>query len=407
MRVESGCVVTYTLLIRDPDGSLVRSPDTAMTYVHGHTEVLAEVGAALEGCQEGDHVTVDAEMPGDGPPPLAGQRLTFELDVVHVRRATDNELTHKTVIPFPLDVLNTRDFPGDIGVDMLRFARDCMFPPWPWGHWLYGRLLAEQCGPLDGDLIELGVGLGGTSMFMASRCPDRHVYALDTFTGLPSPDATHDNPYFVAELYRGASAPLVEHVKARLKAENLQDRVTLLQGRFKDTLPQLAEDQKFCLAHLDSDLYASVFTSLEGIWDRMVDGGVVVFDDYFHPAQGPARACSDFFNQRGIRPIYQVVFPYGVFVIKGREVPDRRHRSIDGNTYSFDWLRTDVFLRDALEQSAQRCVPNSRAKANADRLLGVLTAQTWRTSDIYAYWSSLEDFWDTIAFGFTEADLGR
>ncbi len=348
-------------------------------------------------------VEVDAErVVFDANHPLAGQRVGFEIEVVAAREATPEEVRAGQPLPFPLDLFARRAFPGEVGDLMRQFATVSMCPPFPWGHWQMARLVRERCAALQGDVIELGVGLGGMSMLLGSLFRDsgRRVFALDTYAGLPPPDPERDNPYFLEGLYRGTD-PLLDRLRGALARHDLDEVVTPLPGLFADTLQALPPDARFCLAHLDSDLYRSVRDSLEGVWDRVVPGGAVVIDDFFHHGQGPARACADFFNARGLRPVHHVLFPYAVCVIKGEEAPSRWWRSLDGNAYSFAWMRKDALLREAVEASVARCAPSTRAHANAARLLALLSAPADRNADLYDYQAALEDFWDGIAAGFS------
>jgi O-methyltransferase len=225
------------------------------------------------------------------------------------------------------------------------------------------------------------------------------VYSLDTFAGLPAPDNVLDNPYWRPGLYTGV-VPLGPRLKRLAEEHGLDDTIVIKEGLFADTLPTLPVETRCCFAHLDSDLYTSVMDSLNGVYDRMVDGGILIFDDFFHHAQGPARAASDFFNKRGISPVYHVVFPYSVGIIKGDKTASRGSRSLDGNTYSFDWLYNDKLFRGVVEESIARCTPGTRQKQNAQRLLKVITTEEERPSNLYAYFSAMEDFWSSMAEGF-------
>ncbi len=144
-----------------------------------------------------------------------------------------------------------------------------------------------------------------------------------------------------------------------------------MKGFFEDALPQLDPDRRFCFVHIDADLYSSVLCALEQLYDRVVAGGVIAIDDFFHPGQGPARATAEFFNSRGLTPLYHVGFPYSVFVIK--EDWGRVLRSLDGNAYSLEWLRSDDHFLATLERSRKRARrQNSRARENCTRLLDTL-----------------------------------
>ncbi len=66
-------------------------------------------------------------------------------------------------------------------------------------------------------------------------------------------------------------------------------------GRFEDTLPSLG-DRQYCFAHIDCDTYRSHMQCLIALYDKLTDGGVIVFDDYGSAAwPGVAASIDDFF----------------------------------------------------------------------------------------------------------------
>jgi O-methyltransferase len=271
-----------------------------------------------------------------------------------------------------------------------------MIPPYPWGEWLYGELLERHCPGLEGDVVEAGVGNGGMSIFFALTLKDlgveKRVLAADSFQGLPDPHPVKDNPYFSRGEYgRDTGASLEQELWLAAAALGVGDAVVPVSGFFEDTLPHLDEGQSFCFAHVDADLYESVRCALECLYDRVVDGGMIAIDDFFHPGQGPARAAAEFFGTRGIQPVYHVTFPYAVVVVKGAAAA-RSRRSVDGNTYSFEWLRRDTAFVDAVARSAERA--DGRARENAELLLELLDADVDRRSDVYDYWRALEEFFE-------------
>lgn len=305
---------------------------------------------------------------------------------------------------FPFDLFNNDRMPGAIG-ELLRATRHLsMFPPFPWGQWLYGRLLRDRWLALPGDLIELGVGLGGMSIFLGSLVKEtgKRVWSFDSFVGLPTPDPAKDNPCFKEGDYgpRPDAPDLLERFQAAINHFGLKGTVIPLKGLFTETLELLPTGQHFCLVHLDSDIYDSVLVSLERVYERVVEGGVIIIDDYFHHAQGAMRAAADFFNSRRIRPIYHVSFPYSVFMFKGEEAERSQKRSLDGNTYSFDWLRRDTHfmrvLRLSMEKAGRDC-EDGRSFQNRSMLLELLGSRESHSSDIYVYWRAMESFWDSFA----------
>jgi O-methyltransferase len=275
-----------------------------------------------------------------------------------------------------------------------------MVPPFPWGHWLYAREFERRCSRLDGDVIEAGVGLGGTSIFIALLIKQlglsKRVVSVDTFTGLPAPNQRKDNPYFISGEYApAADQDALQKFWLESAAAGVVDAIEPVTGLFADVLPSVAADSAFCFAHIDADLYDSVYVALDCLYDSVVPGGLIVVDDFFHPAQGSLRAATEFFNERGVMPLYHVVFPYSVGVIKGEQADQRPARSVDGNAYSLDWLRSDEFFVASVAASKERS-SDGRAKRNADLLCGLLQPASPRYDDIYDYWRALEAFWEWI-----------
>jgi len=62
-------------------------------------------------------------------------------------------------------------------------------------------------------------------------------------------------------------------------AENGLDNTIFLKGLFVDTFKQIL-DKKFCFAYVDSDVYLSIKQCIEFLKNRMVSGGIIMFDDY-------------------------------------------------------------------------------------------------------------------------------
>jgi hypothetical protein len=312
---------------------------------------------------------------------------------------------------YPFDVFATSDFPAPLGQLIERVRPVSMFPPYPWGQWTYGRVFSERCGELPGDVLEAGVGMGGMSFFFALLSEqlghDRLVFSVDTFDGLPAPDAQRDNPYFREGLYGPESAqsdPLsalfaksdnaaLECFQMRAAEFGVSERVVAVQGLFEDVLPDVAPGRTFSFVHIDGDLFSSVYSALDALWDRVDEGGVVAIDDFFHPGQGPLRATAQFFNERGATPVYHVAYPYSVFLIK--EEWGRPTRAVDGNAYSLEWLRNDARFIEALRTSLRNSRGDARAKSNCKLLLDVLREPA-HEAEIYDYWRSLEQFWSSI-----------
>ncbi len=154
----------------------------------------------------------------------------------------------------------------------------------------------EQVAALEGDLLEVGVWRGGSGCLVATcareRCPDASVYLCDTFEGVVKAGA-EDNEFVGGEL-SDTSASRVRDLAHRLGLDNL----TVVEGVFPDETADRVPVSKLRFAHIDVDVYESARDSFLWIWDRLVPGGVVVFDDYgFHDCEGVTR----FVNEIALR----------------------------------------------------------------------------------------------------------
>lgn len=138
--------------------------------------------------------------------------------------------------------------------------------------------LLEQVRHLEGDILEVGVWRGGSACLIAKKCllekiPAR-VYLCDTFRGLVK-TSEKDSNYTGGE-HADTSVELVEGLLKENGLENFQ----ILQGIFPDETAGAIAGKKFRLCHIDVDIYQSAKETFGWVWQRMVPGGVVVFDDY-------------------------------------------------------------------------------------------------------------------------------
>lgn len=155
---------------------------------------------------------------------------------------------------------------------------------------------------LPGAIVECGVWNGGSSAMMAAACRDtgaqRDFWLFDSFEGLPPP-TEKDSAIERANYFKGwnkGSIVSVERIFDRLGLP--LGRVHFVKGWFEQTIPA-ATVQEIALLHIDADWYESVTLVLSTLYDRVVPGGYVVFDDY-NFWEGCTRAAHDFLDSRGI-----------------------------------------------------------------------------------------------------------
>lgn len=173
--------------------------------------------------------------------------------------------------------------------------------------------LVEQVKPLNGDIIEVGVWKGGTGGLLAKKSEleglDATIYLCDTFQGVVK--AGPEDSFYAGGEHSDASRDAVE---ALLRSMELKG-VTILAGVFPDETGHLIPaDRVFRLCHIDVDVYQSAKDVLGWVWDRMVTGGVVVFDDYgFFQCEG----VTTLVNEEGAksdRLVFQNLNGHGIMV---------------------------------------------------------------------------------------------
>jgi O-methyltransferase len=165
--------------------------------------------------------------------------------------------------------------------------------------------LFESAVHLPGDVIECGVFRGDSMKQLGLRMTDlskgKKLYGLDSFGGFPKNRVGRNDVglfrilAIIRRKFRDCDdAPM--RLKRFFECYNIQAET--IPGYFEDSLPLFAK-HRFCFAHLDCDIYSSYKTCLEYLYDRMVPGGVIVFDDYRSPKwPGAALAIDEFFADR-------------------------------------------------------------------------------------------------------------
>jgi hypothetical protein len=164
---------------------------------------------------------------------------------------------------------------------------------------LYQRITA-----LPGEVVECGVYKGASLLRLLSfrellEAPDsRKVLAFDAFGRFPRTGDSEENDWvegFEREGGEGLSVSELQRVFARKGFRNTE----LVAGDINETVPAYARQHgelRIALLHIDVDCYAPTVTILDHLFDRVVPGGLVVFDDYGRVA-GATRAVDEFLRR--------------------------------------------------------------------------------------------------------------
>ena len=137
------------------------------------------------------------------------------------------------------------------------------------------RILCESVSQVQGDFIEFGVYMGHTfkHIYESARAGEktRNIYAVDSFEGIPESESPTEN--------------------RRYKPGSLKGSYYLFKKQFKDAIvvkgliPDILDDlpiDKIAFAHVDLDQAESTLATLNWVWDRISDLGIVCIHDYYH-----------------------------------------------------------------------------------------------------------------------------
>jgi O-methyltransferase len=168
------------------------------------------------------------------------------------------------------------------------------------------RVVLEQ--NIAGALVECGTWRGGSSFLMAQILKGagarRKVWLLDSFEGIQPPQdvdgpaakawaANKEGPMYFDNL----RAPL-DQVQQTARDLELADLTEFVPGWFDKTLPANRERiGPIAILRIDADWYASVKCCLEELYDQVVEGGFMIFDDYY-TWDGCSTALHEFLGER-------------------------------------------------------------------------------------------------------------
>jgi hypothetical protein len=148
---------------------------------------------------------------------------------------------------------------------------------------------------IEGHYLEFGVFTGGTIRYIAKRIGKRIIHGFDSFEGF-------------AEVWSGFSLGSKSFdVKGQLP--KVPDNVRLHSGYFDVSLTKWLADNPGPVAfvHVDCNLYSSTKTVLDLLAPRLINGSVILFDEYFNYPnweQHEFKAFQEFLTAHGIKSAY-------------------------------------------------------------------------------------------------------
>lgn len=160
---------------------------------------------------------------------------------------------------------------------------------------------AQQALHVEGDFVECGVwkgfSFGVVTHYLKWASIPKNLYLYDTFSGIPEAYNSENRSNAVYQ-QQNAEDPDAIFKAAQARFEGMAN-VYLVRGTVPETFVQ-ACPEKIALLHLDMNSAASEIAALEVLWDRVVPGGLIVFDDYGWAAYSAQKRAEDgFMAERG------------------------------------------------------------------------------------------------------------
>lgn len=179
-----------------------------------------------------------------------------------------------------------------------------------WRMWILTRW-ARYARALDADFAEFGTYRGGCAWMILSTAGldgERRFHLFDTFAGIPESNLTEAER--AAEFGGRLADTSADYVRSLLAAWDPIPR--LWPGDVFETFPA-ADTGPLAFAHIDLNAAAPTEHALRHAHERLVPGGVIVFDDYGWRGYEDQRARIDAFY--AARPDVVVALPTGQAVV--------------------------------------------------------------------------------------------
>lgn len=152
-----------------------------------------------------------------------------------------------------------------------------------------------------GDLAECGVYRGATAipiaLHLAQQRSGKTLYGFDSFAGFDADilvDLRLGGAADKEKQVGGFAGTSLDYVAGRAALAGAGRSLVLRPGYFKQSLG-VEPERRYCFVHLDCDTYLAYQQCLAYFYPRLVDGGIVLLDEYRDPPwPGCDRAVDEF-----------------------------------------------------------------------------------------------------------------
>tara|TARA_A100001011_G_scaffold398218_1_gene501826 strand:+ start:90 stop:773 length:684 start_codon:yes stop_codon:yes gene_type:complete len=139
--------------------------------------------------------------------------------------------------------------------------------------------LIKQTSKVKGDIIELGIHKGNTSLLVKKILSifkiKKKLYLLDHFKGLIHYNKEDTN---LSKKFKGQYVSKKKQIKEFLNFFDFKN-ITIIDKDATTLKPGFFKNKKFSLAYFDMDLYKPTLNALIAIDKNISVGGLIVFDE--------------------------------------------------------------------------------------------------------------------------------
>ena len=168
---------------------------------------------------------------------------------------------------------------------------------------------------LPGDIVEIGVfkgsGIATFSKFLEIYAPhsNKKIVGFDIFDDdnketILEKDGKIDKETMNIVYSKVNSSELsLSSVVTRLDMMAIHKKYSLVKGDVQDTLPTFLSDNpgfRCSLIYIDVDLERPTYAALINLWDRLLPGGIIVFDEYEYHKFSESCGVEKFLKEKNI-----------------------------------------------------------------------------------------------------------
>jgi hypothetical protein len=168
---------------------------------------------------------------------------------------------------------------------------------------------------LPGDIVEIGVfkgsGVASFSKFVDIYChnSNKKIVGFDIFDSptkeaILDKDGQFDKSKMKLVYSKVAEDELsLDAVTKRLDGMNIDKKYMLIPGDVEETIPVFLEKNpgfRISMLYIDVDLCRPTYYSLKYLWDRILPGGIILFDEYEYHKFSESTGVEQFLKERGL-----------------------------------------------------------------------------------------------------------